>query len=99
MSDENKARVVIKCLDHGFVRLVDWMGSDVSIVRAARVSHDAAWRAGEDTKSDTRLINYLWRNAHTSPMDVPTVPSTSSAASARPAATGPLFRRTNFFNR
>ena len=71
MSDEDKMRVV-KCLDHGFVRLVDWMGSDVSIVRAARVSYDAAWRAGEDTKSDTRLINYLWRNAHTSPFEAVT---------------------------
>jgi thymidylate synthase (FAD) len=59
----------IKCLDHGFVRLVDWMGGDISIVRAARVSYDAAWRAGEDQGSDQRLINYLWKNAHTSPFE------------------------------
>lgn len=56
-------------LDHGFVRLVDYMGSDLSIVRSARVSHDAAWRAGEDQGSDTRLINYLWRNRHTTPFE------------------------------
>ena len=59
-------------LDHGFVRLVDSMGSDLSIVRAARVSYAAAWRAGEDTGSDKRLINYLWRNHHTSPFEAVT---------------------------
>lgn len=62
----------VDVLDHGFARLVDSMGSDLSIVRAARVSYDAAWRAGEDTGSDTRLINYLWRNAHTSPFEAVT---------------------------
>jgi hypothetical protein len=36
----------IDVLDHGFVRLVDSMGDDLSVVRAARVSYDAAWRAG-----------------------------------------------------
>lgn len=59
----------IDCLDHGFVRLVDHMGNDLSVVRAARVSYDADWRAGEDEGSDNRLINYLWKNAHTSPFE------------------------------
>lgn len=59
----------IDVLDHGFVRLVDSMGSDLSVVRAARVSYDAAWRAGEDTGSDKRLINYLWKNRHTTPFE------------------------------
>jgi thymidylate synthase (FAD) len=59
----------IDVLDHGFVRLVDSMGSDLSIVRAARVSYDAAWRAGEDAGSDKRLIRYLWRNHHTTPFE------------------------------
>ena len=59
-------------LDHGFVRLVDSMGSDLSISRAARVSYDAAWRAGEDQGSDARLINYLWKNHHTSPFEAVT---------------------------
>lgn len=62
----------IDVLDHGFVRLVDSMGDDLSVVRAARVSYDAAWRTGEDTGSDKRLINYLWRNAHTSPFEAVT---------------------------
>lgn len=59
----------IDVLDHGFVRLVDSMGTDLSVVRAARVSYDAAWRAGEDQGSDTRLINYLWKNRHTTPFE------------------------------
>lgn len=60
---------MIKVLDRGFVRLVDHMGSDLSIVRAARVSYDADWRAGTDTGSDERLIRYLWRNHHTTPFE------------------------------
>lgn len=59
----------IDVLDHGFVRLVDSMGSDLSVVRAARVSYDAAWRAGENEGSDQRLIGYLWRNHHTTPFE------------------------------
>lgn len=59
-------------LDHGYVRLVDSMGSDLSIVRAARVSYDAAWRAGEDQGSDKRLIRYLWAHKHTTPFEAVT---------------------------
>lgn len=50
----------IRVLDHGLVRLVDHMGSDTSIIRAARVSYDAAWRSGEDEQSDRRLLRRLW---------------------------------------
>jgi len=60
---------MIKVLDHGFVRLVDHMGSDLSIARAARVSYDAAWRAGENENSDARLIRYLWVHQHTTPFE------------------------------
>lgn len=59
----------IPVLDHGFVRLVDSMGSDLAVARAARVSYDAAWRAGEDEGSDARLIRYLWKNHHTTPFE------------------------------
>lgn len=59
----------IDVLDHGFVRLVDSMGSDLSIVRAARVSYDAAWRAGENEGSDHKLIRYLWKNQHATPFE------------------------------
>lgn len=61
-----------KLLDHGYVRLVDHMGSDLSIVRAARTSFDAAWRAGESEGTDANLINYLWSHAHTTPFEAVT---------------------------
>jgi len=56
----------IDVLDHGFVRLVDYLGGDDRIVQAARVSY------GEGTKSlreDRALIDYLLRHAHTSPFE------------------------------
>jgi thymidylate synthase (FAD) len=59
----------IDLLDYGFVRLVDHMGSDLSVVRAARVSYDAAWRAGEDQGSDAKLIKYLWNHKHSTPFE------------------------------
>lgn len=48
---------------------MDWMGDDLAVVQAARVSHNALWRAGDDEGSDRRLIDYLWRNRHTSPFE------------------------------
>jgi len=59
----------IPLLDHGHVRLVDYMGSDLSIIRSARVSYDAEWRSGEDAGKDEKLIHYLLKNAHTSPFE------------------------------
>lgn len=59
----------VKVLDHGLVRLVDSMGSDLSIVRNARVSYDAAWRAGENEKGDAGLIRYLYKNSHNTPFE------------------------------
>ncbi len=59
----------IDVLDHGYARLVDYMGDDLSIVRAARVSYDAEWRAGEDQGSDARLISYLMKHRHTTPFE------------------------------
>lgn len=60
---------IISLLDHGHVRLVESMGSDLSIVRNARVSYDAEWRAGEDEGKDVKLLNYLVKNRHTSPFE------------------------------
>lgn len=60
-------------LDHGLVRLIDSMGGDQSVVRAARVSYDAALRAGEDEGSDARLINYMMSHKHTTPFEACTV--------------------------
>ena len=59
-------------LDHGLVRLVDSMGDDLSIVRNARVSYDAEWRAGEDSGGDARLLKYLYRNHHNTPFEAVT---------------------------
>lgn len=57
----------------GFVRLVDHMGSDLSIIRSARVSYNADWRGRKPAKEimskDEKLINYLWKNKHTSPFE------------------------------
>lgn len=62
----------IDLLDHGKVRLIEHMGSDLSIVRNARVSYDAEWRTGEDAGKDAKLINYLVKNHHTSPFEAVT---------------------------
>lgn len=59
----------VKVLDYGHVRLVDHMGSDLSIVRSARVSYDAVWRTGEDAGKDAKLIQYLIKNRHTTPLE------------------------------
>ena len=63
----------IEVLDHGLLRLVDYMGSDLSVVRNARVSYDAAFRAGEDPGSDSNLIRYLARNGHNTPFEACTI--------------------------
>lgn len=62
----------IQVLDHGFVRLVDAMGNDLSIVRSARVSYDAAWRTGENEGSDKKLLKYLYNNNHSTPFEAVT---------------------------
>ncbi|MGL9717815.1 MAG: FAD-dependent thymidylate synthase [Wolbachia sp.] len=56
-----------KVLDHGFIRVVDYMGSDSAIVQAARVSY------GKGTKQisqDEALIKYLMRHHHTAPFEM-----------------------------
>lgn len=67
MGKNNLIGKEFKCLDKGFVRLVDIMGDDSSIVQAARVSY------GKGTKSiseDRALIRYLMRHRHTSPFEM-----------------------------
>lgn len=55
-----------KVLDSGFVNLIDFMGSDQAILRAARVSTGAE----PNEKRDRGLIRYLYRNRHTSPLEM-----------------------------
>ena len=57
----------IPLLDHGFIRVVDYMGNDSSIVQAARVSY------GKGTKKvskDAGLIKYLMRHWHSTPFEM-----------------------------
>ena len=55
----------INVLDKGYVRIVDTLGNDLSVVNAARVSYDK--EVTEFGKADERLINFLIREGHTSP--------------------------------
>lgn len=54
-------------LDHGFVALVDYMGTDECIERAARVSYGSGTRATSETRT---LIRYLRRHLHTTPSEM-----------------------------
>ncbi len=57
----------IPILDHGFIRVIDYMGDDTSIVQAARVSY------GKGTKkvsTDAGLIKYLMRHWHSTPFEM-----------------------------
>ena len=56
-----------KILDHGFIRVVDYMGTDAAIVQAARVSYGEGTKAVSDDKA---LINYLVKHKHTSPLEM-----------------------------
>ena len=58
-----------KYLDHGFVKLVDSMGSDKDICDAARVSNNLHNQDKSDDQNK-RLINYLMKNRHTSPFEM-----------------------------
>jgi thymidylate synthase (FAD) len=60
----------IPLLDHGFVRVVDYMGDDAAVVQAARVSYGKGTRK---VSEDTSLIRYLMRHAHSTPFEMPTI--------------------------
>lgn len=57
----------IPVLDHGFVRVVDYMGDDSAIVQAARVSYG---KGTKQTNQDRGLIQYLMRHRHTTPFEM-----------------------------
>ncbi len=57
----------IPVLDHGFVRVVDYMGDDAAIVQAARVSYGAGTKTLRD---DAGLIRYLMRHRHSTPFEM-----------------------------
>jgi thymidylate synthase (FAD) len=57
----------IPVLDHGFVRVVDYMGDDAAVVQAARVSYG---RGTKKVSEDNGLIHYLLRHRHTTPFEM-----------------------------
>ena len=57
----------VKILDHGFVRVIDYMGNDSAIVQAARVSYG---RGTKSVSEDQGLINYLMRHHHNTPFEM-----------------------------
>ena len=65
---ERHLHLVHPVLDHGFVRVVDYMGDDSSIVQAARVSYG---RGTKSVQNDEGLIRYLMRHWHSTPFEIP----------------------------
>jgi thymidylate synthase (FAD) len=57
----------IKVLDHGFIRVVDYMGNDNAVVQAARVSYG---KGTKQSNQDRGLIHYLMRHRHTTPFEM-----------------------------
>ena len=57
----------LPCLDDGFVRVVDYLGTDSSIVQAARISYGSGTRTVHE---DRGLIRYLLRHRHTTPFEM-----------------------------
>lgn len=57
----------IKVLDHGYVKLIDTMGTDESIIEAARMSTGKGF---ENWEKDITLLDFLWRHKHTSPFEM-----------------------------
>ncbi len=78
-SQENKTKRVVApelekvlyeampILDHGFIRVVDYMGNDTSIVQAARVSYG---KGTKQVSTDSGLIKYLMRHWHSTPFEM-----------------------------
>jgi len=57
----------IPVLDHGFIRVIDYMGDDSAIVQAARVSYG---KGTKQVNKDAGLIRYLMRHWHTTPFEM-----------------------------
>jgi thymidylate synthase (FAD) len=58
---------IFKVLDQGSIELVDWMGDDSDIVKAARISTGSSTKTSQE---DERLIDYLLENFHSSPFEM-----------------------------
>ena len=64
---ENSLFTIYPVLDHGLVRVVDYMGDDDAVVQAARVSYGAGTKKSQD---DNSLIRYLMRHWHSTPFEM-----------------------------
>lgn len=64
---EEELYAPIPVLDHGFIRVIDYMGDDSAIVQAARVSYGAGTKKMSD---DRGLIRYLMRHRHSTPFEM-----------------------------
>ena len=64
---ENSLFTIHPVLDHGLVRVIDYMGDDDAIVQAARVSYGAGTKKAQD---DNSLIRYLMRHWHSTPFEM-----------------------------
>lgn len=64
---EMRKGLKLMVLDHGSIELVDWMGDDSDIVKAARISTGASTKTPLE---DERLIDYLMEHEHTSPFEM-----------------------------
>ncbi len=64
---ETLIHTAVPVLDHGFIRVVDYMGDDPAIVQAARVSYGRGTRRPSE---DRGLIRYLMRHRHTTPFEM-----------------------------
>ena len=64
---ENILYEAMPVLDHGFVRVIDYMGDDTSIVQSARVSYG---KGTKQVSTDSGLIKYLMRHWHSTPFEM-----------------------------
>ena len=64
---ENILYEAVPALDHGFVRVIDYMGDDTSIVQSARVSYG---KGTKQVSTDAGLIKYLMRHWHSTPFEM-----------------------------
>jgi thymidylate synthase (FAD) len=64
---EDMLFTAVPVLDHGFIRVIDYMGDDAAVVQAARVSYGRGTRR---VSEDAGLIRYLMRHRHTTPFEM-----------------------------
>ena len=59
----------MKILDHGEIKIIDNMGTDIDVVRAARTSHQASDKSGDNPEADAKLLKFLMNSGHNTPFE------------------------------